>query len=145
MKTIPFKIDHLDLISIKEAELPYFDQAHFTTMTEVGVFFSLVQDGRIVAIAGHYWLWPGVIEVSVLPSIYVKQYAKSFWKRIKVGLDTLANSLPIHRIQTFSLANSETDSWMQHLGFTCEGTLVEFSKTKQDFRIWARMVNNVNA
>lgn len=99
---------------------------------------TLVQDrtGLIVAMIGYLTLWPGVIEVFVIPSIHVHKYPIAFVKNIRGWLVTLRENAELHRIQTSSLADEATDRWMRCMGFVCEGTLVGYTEKRHDYRMW---------
>lgn len=94
-----------------------------------------------IAILGFYGMWNGVINVFVIPSRHVQRYAKTFLRVVRSELEALWDDpfLKLHRMETKSLANDETDRWMAWLGFQCEGTMVAYSADRKPYRIWARV------
>ena len=100
---------------------------------------SLVaEDGTVVAILGYIKLWQGCLEVFIVPSEHVAKYAKGFVQAVKHHLAEIQERENAHRLQTASWAELQTDSWMSHLGFTCEGTLRQYTKNRLDYRMWAK-------
>lgn len=134
-RLVPFKPDHLDIFDMRSHEAGNMDVAYLLGVPNA---FSLICAGRIVAVIGYYELWKGVLDVFVVPSIHVPQHKKSLVKLVRGALNRLWTDLGLHRIQTSSLADEETDRWMRHLGFHCEGTMVRYTKDGLDYRMWAR-------
>lgn len=98
---------------------------------------TLVEDGRILAIIGFTDLWPGVIEVWVLPSVYANLYPRKFLRGIKRQLDGLIEGLQPHRIQTMAIADVKHDKWMRFMGFEDEGLRRKYTADQVDYRSWA--------
>ena len=145
IESLPFDPAHALLIDLRahEKEVLALDKIEGLASLDQAAVVTLICDGRILAIAGFAELWEGVIEVLIIPSIYVPRYRKSFFIQIKRYLTRLEEDLPIHRMQTASLADAATDRWMQALGFVNEGTLVRYTRTQQNYRMWARYCNGV--
>lgn len=134
-KIVPFKMAHLDIIEIREHEQQILDLNKLNIIADMGNCFTFICDGRIITVYGFYFDMPGVLQVFLIPSIYVKQYAKTFLKYIKSTIQ-IPKVLEAHRVQTISRANEETDRWMEYLGFVCEGTLINYIMG-EDYRMWA--------
>ena len=126
-------------INLREQEARSLNRHWLVQMSKLGGTMTILADGIIIAILGYFEKWPGVIQVYVVPSIYVRQHPKHFLKTVKLYLDRLANDFGYHRMQTESLSDDSTDKWMHILGFTCEGLLSQFSSTKEDYKMWARV------
>lgn len=138
---IAFKPDHLDIIIMKEVEDRLIDRGRLAVIAECGVTQTLMYDGRILAILGFIELFEGVLEVFVVPSIYVYQCPVQFVRFMKRTLKSLmADRKPLHRIETKALAAPDIDKWMLALGFAMEGTHYHYSAHKDNFRTWARLV-----
>ena len=77
-------------------------------------------------------------EVWQIPSIYIKDY-KLDYVRIMINLmNDTAEKVKAHRFQTTCPADEFHDRWMKFTGFECEGTLKEYNRFKEDYRIWSR-------
>ncbi len=140
MKTIIAKPDHFDLLEFREEEAVLVDQFGLDkakAMLSIGVSNTLIHDGKVLAIVGAYTLWPGVLEVWVVPSRYVTQYSLTYLKSIKKYVKTLQDGFQPHRMQTQSLNNELHDRWMGFLGFTKEGIMRKFGTDKQDYALWS--------
>lgn len=141
MNSVVFRKDHWDFI------LPYLreeerldvplDQLEF--LANNGQCATMIHEGRALCLFGFMQLHPGVLYVHVIPTEWIRHslsYKKVFLKTIKTYVKNL-QSMPIHRLETNALANEMHDSWMQHLGFKCEGTLEQYSPNRVDYRKWA--------
>lgn len=95
-------------------------------------------EGVVVAALGYLKLWEGCLEVFIVPSVHVEKHAIGFIKAVKHHLADIQERENAHRMQSASWADLQTDSWMSHLGFTCEGTLRQYTKNRLDYRMWAK-------
>jgi len=142
MKVIPFNREHLTLLDAREHErekvIPFIMPGFLDLAERSPYTYSMVKDGRVVTCMGCFQLWNGVWEIWQIPSIYVPQYAKDYCVTIRGILDTAARRINIWRMQTVSPADELHDRWMKFIGFECEGTFKEYSRFKQDFRMWVR-------
>lgn len=98
---------------------------------------TLIYDGRIIASMGFIEVVDGVVEVWLIPSIYVKKIPKLFLKTVKSRLEVLAATLGFHRMQTLGLPDEFHEKWMKWLGFECEGCMKNYHD-KKDYLMWAR-------
>lgn len=146
MKTIPFNREHLTLLEPREYEkervIPFLTSA-FLDVAERSLWsYTLVKDGRVVTCIGALPLWNGVWEVWQIPSVYVPKYILEYCRTVKGILDAGAVKEKAWRLQTSSPADDLHDRWMKFIGFECEGTMREYTRFKQDFRMWARRYNH---
>lgn len=140
IEPIPFQLAHLDFLLLREHERELIDNEKFVGMAEVGNCWTVKLDGRMLAVIGFLKIWDGVLEVFVVPGIYIKRYPKTFLKGISEWLESMWEvRTDVHRIETKSLADDRTDKWMRKLGFTCEGTHLQYTSKRQDYRTWARI------
>lgn len=138
MNLIPYAPEHLAQIDMREHEREQVDLTVYRYVFGTGEGFTATDDkGQIIAVGGWVRMWPGVFEVVVLPGKSVPRFSKSFYKASKAGIATLLKDTSVHRIQTCSLSDDQTDGYMAHLGFTYEGTLVKYTQAKQDYKMWA--------
>jgi hypothetical protein len=144
-KTIPFEIQHLDLMEIRDIEiasafcLPDAKermQAMIDTDLADGTF---ILDGRIIFAAGVFQLWPGVLNGWIIPTIYVPDYPIWFVKKVKCYFESLAKAFECHRFQTVSPEDEMHQKWMEMLGFQKEGVHRQYSHNKKDYGIYARI------
>lgn len=142
MKNVPFQPAHLDLLVLREHEERCVEVRQFLQTITVGTV-TLVDDGRVIAIMGMYLLWTGVLEVFVLPSVYVGLRPVGYCLFVRKILDRLIKADPtLHRVQTRSLDDEQTNRWMEMLGFTCEGNMEAYTSNKDNYKMWARKVND---
>lgn len=142
MKVIPFNREHLHLLDARKYErehlIPYLTDAYLTAVERIPHCYSLVADGRIVTCIGCIPLWDGVWQVWQIPSVYVKDYVRDYCHTVRGILDNAAELERAWRVQTTAPADRLHDRWMEFLGFECEGVLKEYSRIRQDHKMWAR-------
>lgn len=138
-----FHVSHLDLIQVKPEyrELLNSDKVKFVLSNipggEQGDALTVMIDGRVVACFGYFLILPGVVEVWLLPSVYVHDHAIIFVKLVRRYLEQTANVFGWHRIQTVTKATSEHRRWMNVLGFCEEGIMKKYLN-KEDYVMSAR-------
>lgn len=138
MKAINFQPFHFDAIEMREFERGRVSQKQLLSVTQRGECVTIVDDDdRILAIIGFYHIFDCVVEVYMIPSIYIKGCGFQFVRLMRQYMTTLERLTPVHRIQT--LARDCEDRWMRALGFHCEGTLAKYTDDGLDFRMWARV------
>lgn len=98
---------------------------------------TIVRGSTIIAIMGFYELWPGTIEVWVLPSIHIPEYAKSYLRHVKRYINNIKKTFKPHRMQTMAINDELHDKWMGFLGFKKEGIIEKYSADKVDYAMWA--------
>ena len=117
---IETKIKYLDINQLKSEVYP-FDEDEAKTY---------IKDGRIIFACGIKMIRPGVGHCWVIPSIYIDDYAKSFYKEIKQLLFDYTITMNIHRMQT-----TVTDAfvkWIELLEFKRESILKQIAHDKSD-------------
>lgn len=122
-------------IVLRGHESQWADKSIIAALATKGESTTILTDDEIVAIIGCYEMRAGVLLVWVLPSIYLPRCAKTVIKAVKRYLQDLRRTH--HRIESCSVADPETDRWMEFLGFTCEGTLRQFTADKLDYKQWS--------
>lgn len=123
---------------IREHERGLTDVERLVRLRDSSHLAIMTYNEEMVAIVGYQVIWEGVVEVFVIPSVHVPRHRKRFFREVKGWFCTLHENHDLHRIQTYSRADPQTDSWMEHLGFVSEGTLVGYSQNKDDYRMWAK-------
>lgn len=141
-KHILFHVEHLNCMEVREREKGTIlanDRIMNMLTTYSGKMDAetILYDGRIIACMGFIEIVPGVVEVWLIPSIYVKSIPKLFLKTVKSRLEVLASTLGFHRMQTIGLIDEASEKWMEWLGFVREGVMVQYLN-KKDYIIWAR-------
>jgi hypothetical protein len=132
---------------LEEIELRDHEQVNIKRQTlgvileeTISVTMLNTENGLVIAILGYQTMAPGLIEVFVIPSIYVPKYALSFVKTVKTYIKAIEKVIPeFRRMETRSLANPDTDRWMKALGFELEGTHRKYAPDGSDYRTWARV------
>ena len=127
-----FEIAHIDLINTK---ISYPDLNILKAETYTDYEFgdeakTYIADDRIIFACGIKMIRKGIGHCWVIPSVYVDDYARSFYKEIKSLLETHVAKMGLHRVQT-----SITDpfvNWIETLGFKKESVLKQITFDKKD-------------
>jgi len=142
MKTIPFHSEHLKIMDMRPYEwekvYPYLPQETLDYYASLGHAYTLIEDGKIITCIGWVPLWPGAWEIWQIPSIHIAEHKIDYVRKLKDFITFYAEKQKAHRIQTHSPADKLHDAWMVFMGFECEGTLKEYSRFKEDYRLWSR-------
>lgn len=123
---------------LRDHEVRIFTTTDIEILVQQSKCWYIMAGEKILGVCGYIEIWKGVLEVFVLPCKSIKQHPVSFHKKCLETLAYWMTATRAHRLQTTSLANQDTDKWMTMLGFECEGTLKQYSATKQDYKQWAR-------
>ena len=140
MRQLQFEPAHMDVIEMRDVERDFPGKDYLTRiMTVAGPMgWTFVHDGRILGMSGLIAQHPGVVNGYIIPSIYAARYMFHFHRAITRQLDAWERGGLYHRVQTISRDDPQTNRWMEILGFTCEGLLLQFSTAKETYRHWAR-------
>lgn len=145
IKVIQFNPQHLNLMELRNTEregafsLPDFmERMDVVTKGSVQAATFLL-DGKILFAAGFHQLWPGVLEVWMVPAACIKTAPMLFGRMIKRYVDNIAVDFKAHRIQTTSHDDPFHERWMNFLGFQKEGTLRAFTYDKKPMCIYSRI------
>lgn len=138
---ITFHPNHFDLLEIRDREKNVISLEVINAIASEGVAFSIVFKGVFLAVIGMTQIWNGVAVAYVVPSVYAKKYPVPFVRTVKRMLESTEKAMNLHRIQTDSFDDEETNKWMMFLGFHDEGVMKQFSPLKEDYRRWARYRN----
>lgn len=141
-KVIPFKIEHVECMEIREYESMTtinlenwgFALKKFEQSKTCG---TILHDGRILAVMGYYELWPGVCELFVLPSKYLPEYPIQFARCVRRTLNS-GIFKEYHRVQIHALDDDLHNRWLSFLKFSLEGVLKKYDSKGNDYKIWAR-------
>lgn len=139
VSTVPFQSWHLKLF--KEGQ--FYDKAKLDPESRAALYrningVTVLIDGEIAAIMGVAPLWPGVGEVTMVPS-------DLFYKHIKACVKLLRNCLPIalqaydlHRIQGTTLESCPKHGrFLAFLGFELEGTLKGYGTQGENYLMYS--------
>ena len=135
-KIIPFKIDHIDCMDIREHEMKFNKEmlAHLEgKMSITGVI-----DGRVISCGGITPYSDTAAILWQLPSIYVEQYAVPYARFIRKWLDETADNLGIKRMETACIDDRLHNRWMQFLGFEKEGVKKQYL-FGLDYSMWGKL------
>ena len=88
LEIIQFRPDHVEVASLPEWELNNFKRVNGYEKVKVLNANSLqaitvMREGRIFLMCGFIQLWPGVVELWLIPTIYAQEFPISFCKEIK--------------------------------------------------------------
>jgi hypothetical protein len=78
MKSIPAKKEHFELLDLRDIEtdtLAMDDHGleKCKALVDISIALTMVHKGIVLGIMGYYQLWPGVLEVWILPSKYIAE------------------------------------------------------------------------
>lgn len=142
-KIIPFALEHLDVIALKDSCLEEIkaDPGALSRMSAVEEgAYTLVADGRVIACGGATVLWNGVAQIWILPSIYVEKYAKTFMDALHLVLEQAVVKYKLRRVQCFIGQEFENGArWMEYWGFKKEATLEQYGPTGKTYDLYARI------
>lgn len=143
-RLVPFSIEHLavmDVVPIYTETILGLENVRFVLkhMPGSGESVSVICDGKIIACMGYTVLLPGVAEVWMIPSIYVKEYSMYIVRMIKRYLLVQADTFKWHRIQTVTPCDHFSRRWMEALGFEEEGIMRKYFRD-QDYVISAMLI-----
>lgn len=145
VKVVAFHERHLELLEMRETEkiLGCFALGdafeRITRLAKESVqAATFLYDGRVIFCAGFFQLWPGVIEVWMIPSVHLKNCPVYFAKTIKRYVVNIAQDFKVHRMQTTSYDDAFHERWMGFLGFTKEATMKNFTFDKNSMCLYAR-------
>lgn len=139
MEFTPFKPWHLKLFRPgKLFQHPYLPEEARAALYRNVEGITVLLDGEIVAIMGIALLWPGVGEVTLIPSdkFYQNKFTatKITKKFIRLALETFR----LHRIQATALKDLPGHSrFLEFLGFQLEGTLRGYGLKGEDFNMYS--------
>lgn len=146
VKVLKFHPKHLEVMDVRADDSDLF--AGFKTeegmqrveqMAAISVqAVTFFVDGRVLFCAGFCNLWPGVFEVWMLPSIYIKKHSVYFARLMRRYLDGIQEDFKAHRIQTTSFDDPFHEKWMKFLGFEWEGRMKKFTHDKRTMVMYGR-------
>lgn len=144
MKVVPGNTAHLDLLEIRPSEVaamaldPHAVQK-MKLWIETSFSGTLLYNGVVLAMLGFFEIWPGVIEVWVLPSIYVPQHPIPFLRTVRRYIDSIVRDFNPHRLQSAAIDDELHEKWMTFLGFEKEGVLRQYSTDRINYCQWSKV------
>ncbi len=143
MQITEFKKEHIDLFDFnavaKQFEGDCYNKANTGAIAEMGNTWSMVEDGRVLAMAGIVRLWQGVGEAWSLFTPEALQYGVAFHLRAVKVLKSFFDQ-GWWRIQTTVRADFETGIiWLVGMGFKDEGVMEKYGPDGSDYIRYARV------
>ncbi len=147
VKIVQFNPRHLEVMEIRDEEMLGSMQLEdaYGRMDRVAkgslAAATFMYDGRIVFCAGFHQIWPGVLEVWMIPSVHAaKKLPISFPRIIRRYVENIERDFKAHRIQTTSYHDPFHARWMEWLGFKNEtpNGMINFTHHKKTMCIYAR-------
>ena len=144
VKIVPFKYEHLDLVDTRDSELTGIlklpnAEERLRNLAEASLGGTLLYDGRIICCLGAVELWPGVIDVWVIPTKYLVEKPLIFVKTVKNYLLRFVEDFQCHRVQTVAVDDELHSRFLTWLGFSKEGVMKEYSCNRETYNMWSRM------
>jgi len=142
-KVIPFKVEHIEVMEIREYEIQTTFalanvQAGLKIFEQNKMAGTIICESRVIAIMGLQELWPGVCELWVIPSKHLHEYAIPFARTIRKAMESgiLDN---YQRVQILAKDDDLHNRWLKFLKFDYEGTLRKYDSLGNDMKMWARV------
>jgi hypothetical protein len=136
-------VTELDVVAFRPWHLKLFtpgdqyDTIQLTPEEQAKVFrycsgYTLLFEGDIIAIIGVVPVWPGVAEVTMIPSQLFYKHVKSVLKLCKQLLPMWMDALNVHRVQALTLDRCPKHGrFMLAMGFAYEGTLAQYTPNRE--------------
>lgn len=142
MRRVLFNRNHLDVMDLQESYRPILGLEGIRFVLDRLPLpgadgMTLIEDGRVLCCFGYITLIPGVAEVWLFPSVYVRDHSVSFVREVKGYIESTAQVMKWHRVQTLTQNINQHRKWMDVLGFEEEGTMKKYHEQK-DFIMSAR-------
>ena len=134
---VPFKVEHLKQMDIKELEKRFIDPEAYKVM-EGEHSCTLLVDGVPVICAGIVLITTGVGEVWTITDKIADRYPILLHKTVLQLLKKL-DDLGFHRLQSICSMWGNTFKWLEKLGFEYEGTMRQFGPNKEDYCLYGRI------
>lgn len=141
-KVLDFKIEHLDIVNLRQEERGMLEESDdlltkLEGLVVLGKVFTVINDGKILAIIGMIKVHLNTHEVFMLPSVYADDYPIALCKVVKRYMNYYAEDCKVRRMQTSAVNDDLHNRWMRWLGFEKEGTMKHYVLDK-DYNIWSR-------
>jgi len=141
--SVRFKPDHVDIMDLRPEELMGTSkQEAKKRIVEIALqsaqAVTYTYDGRIIAVMGFIFVWQGVLQGWIVPTIHVRSVPVSFAKTVKRYIEVIAETFKCHRFQTGSFDDEFHSRWMEWLGFEKEGVSKKFTPDKKNYVNYAR-------
>lgn len=148
-KMIPYKLDHFDLLEIREREVQSMNiigraKERMEVLAQTGNCFTMIYSGKIIGVMGWFEHWPEVCELFVLPTIYLSEAGFIFARTMKRYLHSFEKVRNFRRVQVTAVKDILHNRWLSWLGFVIEGTLKKYGPNGEDFIMWARYKEDGN-
>jgi hypothetical protein len=132
----PFREGHADIFECDPADRAEFFAAlpllcHLGKFDQCG---SHIVDGRILYVGGWNETSPGVAEMFIYPSIYTKQYVKTYFREARWWVSYLKSKY--RRVQCWGVDTEVSRRWLSRLGFKLEGVLPGYTSDGSSMLIW---------
>ncbi len=138
-----FQLEDFPRLTLRPQELEFFQtediNAKVAPLFQMGTGYTLFKEDAPVCVGGFFPLWPGVYEMWMFPDVSVTQCSIIFLRTARRMLDLVFETHAIHRMQSSSISDTQTDLWMKFLGFEEEGLLKKYSPVGKDYKMWARI------
>ena len=146
VNVIDYRLDHLFDISIDFDKYPIC-QNNITVLAQIfqnGITKTILDDRKKpIAIISVMIIHKGVACVHIVPSKEAhKSKRKSFISavlRLRSELEYLAREYKLRRIETLTIDDDKHNSWMEHMGFVCDGTKQMYGINGENFNMWSRL------
>lgn len=137
--TTPFKSWHMKMFKAGEQYQASHLDPNIRSMLYRNIEgVTILIDGEIAAIMGVALLWPGVGEVTMIPSELFYKHIRSCVKLTRELIALAADTYRLHRIQGTTLESCPKHGrFLAFLGFQHEGTMHGYGTNGENYLMYA--------
>tara|TARA_R110000744_G_scaffold138440_5_gene249252 strand:+ start:177 stop:656 length:480 start_codon:yes stop_codon:yes gene_type:complete len=141
---VPLSYVHLQRLKLKEHEQLYANLIpnyldYVWDCADPKLSWAAIGKGRVVAVFGLRSVWPGLMEVWMLPSEGIEQHAISFIRGSKSLIDIAIGDYDVNRLQIcVKKDNTTAFRFAKALGFEVESTMTKFGPEGADYYMMVR-------
>lgn len=144
IKLIPYHPEHLNLIEAKEEDIARYGEINgdtYIALSENGVAFTAIEDGRILVIGGILQTSMHTGYCWTLISKHASKGGVKVFRLVKNQLEAMMRDMKIHRVETSNLRDAvDHHKWCKLLGFEEEGILKKYDDRKRDYIRFAKIM-----
>ncbi len=145
IKTIPFKLEHIQLMDIRKHEVENIlcidgYEEKLRTLATDGATVTVLYGDEILCILGLYEMYKGVCEIWILPSKIINKHGLIFARVMKKLLNQVWEMNYYHRVQVTALNDDLHNRFFSWLGFELEtpNGMKNFTINKCNYNMWSR-------
>jgi hypothetical protein len=141
MQVVPVKFSHIK--ELERLEGMFFtgvsDDAHVQLVLTNSVGYTLLEGETILGCGGMIMQWPGVGLMWLMATKAMRRRPRTLLRMSAAVLQEIRSKHKIHRFQVFvDPAQSRHVRFVEALGFTLEGRMIQHTVDRKDHLLYAR-------